>query len=230
MNIDLITAAGHPTKDIDTELVRICTEPGALTPEAMTIAEQGRAIVRNMVGDSGPEDKIRQRCVMATGDPGFNDLLVFTHDPVTAGIKAISSGAPIFTDIRMVQTGIIKTGHGCQVQCALDIEGAKDIALLKGITRTSAGFLAAGWSLQDAIAVIGNAPSAAITLSRMVEFGIRPALIVAVPVGFVNAAESKKKIRELDVPSITCTGTRGGTPVAVACINELLVMKNNNMK
>jgi precorrin-8X/cobalt-precorrin-8 methylmutase len=70
--------------------------------------------------------------------------------------------------------------------------------------------------------VIRNAPSAAITVCRMVEFGIGPALVIAVPVGFVNAAESKEKVREFDVPSIICIVTRGGTPVA--CINELLVM------
>lgn len=224
MTTDLLTAAGHPTKKIDPELVRKCAEPGAITPEAKTISEKGRAIVRKIVGDNGPEDRIRQRCVVATGDPEFKDLLVFTNDPITAGLKAISSGVPIITDIRMVQTGIIKTGHTCTVQCVLDIEGAEDTAKECGITRTSAGFLAAGRDLQHSIIVIGNAPSAAITVSRMVKYGIRPALIVAVPVGFVNAAESKERIREMDVPSITCTGTRGGTPVAVACINELIVM------
>lgn len=226
MTTDLFTAAAHPTKEIDPELVRKCIEPGAMTPEAKTIAEEGRAIVREIVGDNCPEDRIRQRCVIATGDPGFKDLLVFNNDPVTAGLKAILAGVPIFTDIRMVKIGIIKTGHGCGIRCVLDTEGSEDIARDRGITRTSAGFLAAGNALQDSVVVIGNAPSAAITVCRMVEFGIRPALIIAVPVGFVNAAESKEMVRELDVPSITCIGTRGGTPVAVACINELLVMNS----
>ncbi|MBE0523614.1 MAG: precorrin-8X methylmutase [Methanosarcinales archaeon] len=226
MTTDLLTAAAHPTKEIDPELVRKCIEPGATTPEAKTIAEEGRAIVRKIVGDNSLEDRIRQRCVIATGDPGFKDLLVFTSDPIKAGLEAISAGASIFTDIRMVRTGIIKTGHGCEIQCVLDMEGAGDIARDRSITRTSAGFLAAGNILQDSVVVIGNAPSAAITLCRMVEFGIRPALIIAVPVGFVNAAGSKEMVRELDVPSITCIGTRGGTPVAVACINELLVINS----
>jgi len=224
MTTDLLTAAGYPTKEIDPELVRKCIEPGATTPEAKTIAEEGRAIVREIVGNNGPEDMIRQRCVIATGDPGFKDLLVFNSDPIKAGLDAISDGAFIFTDIRMVKTGIIKIGHGCDIQSVLDIEGSEDIARGRGITRTSAGFLAAGNAIQDSVVVIGNAPSAAITVCRMVEFGIRPALIIAVPVGFVNAAESKEMVRELDIPSITCIGTRGGTPVAVACINELLVM------
>jgi len=225
MNTELVRMAGHHTKEIDPELVRRCIEPGATTPEAMTIAEAGRAVAREIVGDNGPEDKIRQRCVVATGDPAFKDLLVFNHDPITAGLNAISVGAPVYTDIRMVQTGIIKAGHDCKVQCALDAKGSDALAQELGITRTSAGFLSVGQDLQDSIVVIGNAPSAAITLSRMVEYGIRPALIIAVPVGFVNAAESKERVRELDVPSITCTGTRGGTPVAVACINELIVMR-----
>lgn len=224
MNTELIRTAGHPTREIDPELVRMCIEPGAVTPEAMTIAEEGRAVAQKIVGGSGPEDRIRQRCVVATGDPAFKDLLEFKHDSVKAGLVAISTGAPIYTDIRMVQTGIIKTGHDCKVQCVLDTKGSDALAKELGITRTSAGFLTLGHNLQDSIAVIGNAPSAAITLYRMVKYGIRPALIIAVPVGFVNAVRSKELIRELDIPSISCTGTRGGTPVAVACINELIVM------
>jgi precorrin-8X/cobalt-precorrin-8 methylmutase len=93
MTTDLLTAAGHPTKKIDPELVRKCIEPGATTPETRTIAEEGRAIVRKIVGDNGPDDRIRQRCVIATGDRGFKDLLVFTGNPIKAGLEAISSGA-----------------------------------------------------------------------------------------------------------------------------------------
>jgi precorrin-8X/cobalt-precorrin-8 methylmutase len=226
MNTDLIKTAGHPTREIDPGLVRRCIEPGAVTPEAMTIAEEGRAIAQKIVGGDGPEDMIRQRCVVATGDPTFKDLLEFKHNSVKAGLDALSTRAPIYTDIRMVQTGIIKTGHDCKVQCVLDSSGSDALAKELGITRASAGFLTLEQDLQDSIAVIGNAPSAAITLCRIVEYGIKPALIIAVPVGFVNAARSKELIRELDVPSISCTGTRGGTPVAVACINELIVMSS----
>jgi precorrin-8X/cobalt-precorrin-8 methylmutase len=56
----------------------------------------------------------------------------------------------------------------------------------------------------------------------MIHEGLRPGLLVATPVGFVNAAESKELVRTLKVPSITCVGTRGGTPVAVAVVNELV--------
>ncbi len=58
----------------------------------------------------------------------------------------------------------------------------------------------------------------------MVKKGIRPAVIIGVPVGFVNAAESKELLRTIDIPSISTEGTRGGTPVAVAAINECIIV------
>jgi precorrin-8X/cobalt-precorrin-8 methylmutase len=179
-------------------------------------------IVRGIVKGASPEDRIRQRCVIATGDPVFAELMRFSNDPVKAGISAIKRGAPIFTDIRMAQVGITKRGHTCVVRCVLDT--GNDIAERTGVTRTSAGFMALEKELDGAIIVIGNAPSAALVVCDMIERGLKPALLVAAPVGFVNAAESKEKVRALNIPSITCVGTRGGTPVAVAVVNELVEM------
>ncbi len=193
---------------------------GARTREAREISEKSRKIVQGMVKGNTPEDRIRQRCVMATGDPAFADLLMFNNESVKAGIEAIRRGATIFTDIKMAQVGITKLGHNCNVRCVLDIDS--DIAEKTGVTRTSAGFTALEKELEGSIIVIGNAPSAALTVCSMVEHGLRPALLVATPVGFVNAAESKELVRSLNVPSITCVGTRGGTPVAVAIVNELV--------
>ena len=196
------------------------TDFGARTKEAKEISEKSRAIVRGIVKGDTPEDRIRQRCVMATGDPAFADLMRFNNDAVKAGISAIKNGATIFTDIKMAQVGITKRGHNCDVRCVL--EAGNDIAKRTGATRTSAGFIALEKELPGAIIVIGNAPSAALTVCDMIERGLKPALFVATPVGFVNAAESKERVRKLGVPSITCVGTRGGTPVAVAALNELV--------
>lgn len=193
---------------------------GARTKEAKEISEKSRKIVQGIVKGNTPEDRIRQRCVMATGDPAFADLLRFNNEPVKAGMDAIKRGAAIFTDIKMAQVGITKLGHNCNVRCVLDIDS--DIAEKTGVTRTSAGFTALEKELEGSIIVIGNAPSAALTVCSMIELGLRPALLVATPVGFVNAAESKELVRTLNVPSITCVGTRGGTPVAVAVVNELV--------
>lgn len=198
---------------------------GAQTREAKEISEKSRAIVKSIVKGNTPEDRIKQRCVIATGDATFAYLMRFCNEPIKAGIEAIKRSATIFTDIRMAQVGITKQGHNCNIRCALDY--GKEIAETRGITRTSAGFVALEEELEGAIIVIGNAPSAALTICDIVEKGIKPALLIATPVGFVNAAESKEHVRGLKVPSITCVGTRGGTPVAVAIMNELVEMAQN---
>ena len=146
----------------------------------------------------------------------------FTGDPVAAGLSALERQAPIITDIRMVQAGILKRGHESEVLCALDF--GEDIARERGITRTSAGFVALRDRIEGAIVIIGNAPSALLVVCDMVRANVRPALVVGTPVGFVNAAESKEALRALDVPSVSNAGTRGGTPVAVVAINEIITI------
>lgn len=193
---------------------------GARTREAKEINEKSWSIVGNLVKGDTPQDRIIKRCMIATGDPAFSELMRFNNDGINAGIKAINSGIPIFTDIRMAQVGITKRGHTCDIRCVLDV--GLEIAEKTGVTRTSAGFMELENELNGAIIVIGNAPSATLTVCRMIEDGLRPALLVATPVGFVNATESKELVRTLDVPSITCVGTRGGTPVVVAVVNELV--------
>ncbi len=199
------------------------TDPGAVTEEAYGISRKSRQIARERVGDSGPEDRIRQRCAIAVGDFDMADLMRFANRPVEAGLRALAGGAPIVTDIRMVQAGIQKKGHTSRILCALD--HGEEIARESGITRTSAGFLALRRRLDGAIVVIGNAPSALLTICSLIGEGVRPALVIGTPVGFVNAAESKEALRSLDVPSISCEGTRGGTPVAVAALNELITLR-----
>ena len=198
------------------------TDIGADTPEGFSISSRSRSLAREMIGNATPEDRIRQRCSIAVGDWAMADLLRFENDPVSAGLEAVAAGAPVFTDIRMVLTGIQKRGHSCPVECALNY-GA-DISREQGITRSSAGFVALKDRLEGSIVVIGNAPSALLTVCGFVDEGIRPALIVGTPVGFVNAAESKEVLRTKAVPSVSNVGTRGGTPVAVASLNEIITM------
>ena len=197
------------------------TDLGATTKEAFEISEKSRKLARATIGDTTPEDRIRQRCSVAVGDFSMADLIRFRSDPVQAGLAALAAGAPIITDIRMVQVGIQKKGHRSEVSCALDFdEGAAD----QGITRTSKGFQNVGSKVKGAIVVIGNAPSALLTVCRMISEGNVPSLVIGTPVGFVNAAESKEMLRSIDIPSISTEGTRGGTPVAVAAINEIITM------
>ena len=197
-------------------------DPGAETKEAYEISKKSRTLARTMVGNANDEDRVRQRCSIAVGDFGMADLMRFQRDPVPAALTALEQGAPIITDIRMVEVGIQKKGHTNEVLCALDF-GA-EIAQEREITRSSAGFLALREKLSGSIVVIGNAPSALISLCGMVKEGIRPAVIIGTPVGFVNAAESKELLRTMELPSISTEGTRGGTPVAVAAMNECITI------
>ncbi|MDN5309103.1 MAG: precorrin-8X/cobalt-precorrin-8 methylmutase [Methanolobus sp.] len=214
------------TTDIDPELIAICNDLGAQTDEAKAIYMTSRNIARKLVGDETVEDRIKQRCVTSTGDPAVADIMRFVNDPVKAGVEAIKKGAPILVDINMVKAGITKMGHKCEIICVLDKDEDAELARKYGITRTAAGFLKCRDILKGSIVAIGNAPSAAFAVCRMIESGIKPAIIVGTPVGFVNAAESKEAVRSMDVPSITCVGTRGGTPMAVACVNELVAIAN----
>ena len=197
-------------------------DPGAETKEAYEISMKSRKLARSVIGNSTNEDRVRQRCSIAVGDFSMAELMRFCHDPVPAALAAIAGGAPIITDIRMVQVGIQKKGHNCEVICALDY--GSSIAIDRGITRSSAGFIALKDRLAGSIVVIGNAPSALLTLCDLVGKGILPAVIIGAPVGFVNAAESKAVLRTIAVPSISTEGTRGGTPVAVAAVNECITI------
>jgi precorrin-8X/cobalt-precorrin-8 methylmutase len=218
---------------------------GADTFEGKRISQKSRSIAKEIVGDDSLEDKVRQRVVIATGDPNFKDLLVFSHDPIGRGIKAINEGRSIFTDINMVKVGISKKGHKCSIHCVLDFlkEEANE-------TRTSSGFMSLAIDrftdgesklpegqrstlgtrpkneLDGSVIVIGNSPSATITVCDLIEKGLKPSLVLATPVGFVNATESKERMRSLNIPSITSIGTRGGSAVAVAIVNELIRISN----
>ena len=197
-------------------------DPGATTKEAYLISKTSRTLAREKIGNKTPEDRVRQRCSIAVGDFAMADLMRFSGDPVSAAIAALKAGAPVITDIRMVQIGIQKKGHRSEVLCALDF--GSDIAKAQEITRSSAGILALRERIPGSIIVIGNAPSALLVICDLIKEGIRPAVVIGTPVGFVNAAESKALLRTIDIPSISTEGTRGGTPIAVAALNECITI------
>lgn len=197
------------------------TDIGAETPEAMEISKKSRRLISQMIGDDNLEDRIKQRCVIATGDPSVAEIIRFQGHPDRAGLEALRESSPIYVDINMVRAGVLKKGHTSPIEVILG--QGDDIAEKLGVTRTSAGVMALEERLHGSIVVIGNAPSALLTLCNLMESKkVLPRMVIGVPVGFVNAAESKELLRKMDVPSISTVGTRGGTPIAVAAINEII--------
>ncbi len=199
---------------------------GATTEDAMAIAETSMDHVHELVEQETPADRLRAKAVHATGDPEFTHLMRFANDPLQAGAEAVLEESPVVTDITMVQSGITGRGHDCEVRKA--IGNGAELAAETGMTRTAASVLELDERdvYDGAIAVIGNAPTAALALADCIEQGTRPAVVVATPVGFVKAAESRERIREVaetcDIPAVTNVGRRGGSGVAAGLTNELV--------
>ncbi|HXI09881.1 MAG TPA: precorrin-8X methylmutase [Thermodesulfobacteriota bacterium] len=168
-----------------------------------------------------------KRVIHTTADFEFRDILKFSPGAVEAGIAAIRSGCDIITDVKMVESGI--TGgrlkpFGITVRCFSSDSDTAALAASSGTTKTAASMRKAAPFLQGSIVAIGNAPTALSELLKIIrEGGPRPALIVGVPVGFVGAEESKDELMGSGLVFIASKGRKGGSTVAAAIVNALLI-------
>ncbi|GAB6878052.1 precorrin-8X methylmutase [Halorubrum gandharaense] len=214
------------TEESSESAVEAYADLGATTSDAMEIAETSMDRVHEIVPQETPNDRLRAKAVHATGDPEFHHLMRFANDPVPAGAEAVLDERQIVTDITMVKSGITGRGHDCEVRKA--IGNGAELAAETGMTRTAASVLELDRQgvYDGAIAVVGNAPTAALALADCIEQGTRPAVVVATPVGFVKAVESRERLREVaaehDVPAVTNVGRRGGSGLAAGLTNELV--------
>jgi precorrin-8X/cobalt-precorrin-8 methylmutase len=183
----------------------------------------------------GPEEwQVVRRMIHTSADFDYLRTVRFHPNAIAAGMAAIRSGRAIITDTHMAQSGIRKTDlkrFGVAVKCFMDDPKIHAAALATGGTRAAAAVDAAATEMEDGIYVVGNAPTALLRLVEQVRLNqVRPALIVGLPVGFVNAAESKAALAELDHPYITNTGRKGGSNVAAAVVNALLLLAGGKSK
>lgn len=175
---------------------------------------------------SGRQWEIARRLVHTTADFDLLNHLTFHPDAIEAGIAALKSGCTIFTDTEMARSGIPMRRMqplGCTVQCLLNRPDVIAAAQTQGTTRAHAAMDAIGTELQGSIVAIGNAPTALIRLAERLDAGgPAPALVIGMPVGFVNAAESKTLFTACcDIPHIIIRGRKGGSPLAAATVNAL---------
>lgn len=174
--------------------------------------------------------KIVQRVIHATGDFSFLENIRFSTDAISTGIQAIREGKNILTDVNMVAAGISKTllgKWGGKVICNVANPEVADIAIARNKTRSEIA-IELGLRQNIGIIAIGNAPTALVqTISNLKDSSSRSApLVVGVPVGFVNAAESKALLIEQNGCYITSLGRKGGSPVAAAIVNALIRLAN----
>lgn len=195
----------------------------------MDIEKQSFSIITQLLGDTrlDPEqDAVIKRVIHTTADFDYVQNLAFSEHAVEKGIAALKQGCDIVTDTQMAKAGINKTilgKLGGQVHCFMSDPDVAQEAKERGITRAIVSMERAASLSKPCIYSIGNAPTALVSLKELILAGkLHPALIIGVPVGFVNVVESKEQILSLDVPYIVARGRKGGSNVAAAICNAML--------
>lgn len=169
-----------------------------------------------------------RRMIHAAGDLDLIHAVSFKGDAAREGVRALQEGVPIVTDVNMVATGVHKPARaalGVDLHCYIDAPEVLQSAREEAQTRSYCAMRQAVHEVGSAIYVVGNAPTALFALCDSVARGlVAPRLIIAMPVGFVSVVESKAQTLALEVPVITVHGRKGGSAVATAAINALLLM------
>ncbi len=172
------------------------------------------------------QQAIVKRVIHTTADFEYLYTLCFCNDAIQKGKLALQKGACIVTDTQMVKSGINKKFVeylGGEVYCFMSDEDVAEVAKKQNITRAVASMQKAAQLQKPTIFAIGNAPTALIKIYELVKQNkIKPELIIAVPVGFVNVVQAKELILSLSVPAIVAKGRKGGSNVAAAICNALL--------
>ena len=195
----------------------------------MDIEKRSFAIITELLGDTqlDPENElVIKRVIHTTADFDYVENLVFSPHAVGKGIAALREGCDIVTDTQMAKAGINKTilGRlGGEVHCFMSDPDVAAEAKERGVTRAIVSMERAAQLSRPCVFAIGNAPTALISLHELMEAGkLDPALIIGVPVGFVNVVESKELFLDSPVPHILARGRKGGSNVAAAICNAML--------
>jgi precorrin-8X/cobalt-precorrin-8 methylmutase len=184
---------------------------------------------------SATEWPVVRRVIHTSADFDYAQSMLFSADAVERGVAAIHRGRGIITDTTMALSGISKPRlekFGIAAACFVaDPEVAQEANKL-GITRSILAMRKGTADPGNGIFVIGNAPTALFELMRLIrEARVRPDLIIGLPVGFVGAVESKERLfagaPEVKTPFITNRGRKGGSNVAAAVVNAMLIMAEN---
>ncbi len=184
------------------------------------IEAESYRILRGLVDLSrfGPLGRaVAERVIHASADLEYAESMVVDEAALERGLEALRRGAPIVTDVGMIAAGITALKTRCYVSDAR----ARELSEELGTTRSAAGFRLAVQEVgTGAVWVVGNAPTALFELLDLPD--VEPALVVGLPVGFVGAAESKEKLLQSGLPTVTNRGPKGGSAVAAAALNALI--------
>ena len=194
--------------------------------DPLEIERESLRIIHEAVSDySGSAENlpIIERVIHATADFDFLDTLYFSENAVSLGRDALRVHTPVITDTKMLCAGISKR-YGTETVCYVSDPETITEAHSRGVTRSVVNIERAVQNYPSGIYAIGNAPTALIRLCELILEGrANPALVIGVPVGFVNVIEAKNMLASLpDIPRIIAFGSKGGTTVACAIMNALI--------
>lgn len=201
----------------------------AVTPEAIE-ARSFAIIEAELPGPrpfAGPLWEVARRTIHALGDTTILPDLRLSARGLEAGVAALRAGRPVITDTRMAAAGLPARRMerlGVPVIPLMGLDGVGEEARATGTTRAAAGIRMVADRMAGSIVAIGNAPTALLALLEELEGKTPeagPALIVGMPVGFVNAAEAKELLAQSPWPHFTLLGRKGGSAAAAACVNAL---------
>ena len=171
-----------------------------------------------------------KRVIHTTADFEYADSLVFSAGAVEAGVAAIRQGCTIVTDTQMAFSGVNKRvleKFGGRAVCFMSDPDVAAEAKARGETRATVSMERAARLEGPLVLAIGNAPTALVRACELIDAGeLKPALVIGVPVGFVNVVESKERLfavcEKHEVPAIVAMGRKGGSNVAAAICNALI--------
>ena len=177
---------------------------------------------------------IIKRAIHTSADFDYASNLVFSPDAVAAGIAAIQGGCTIVTDTQMAFSGVNKKvleKFGGKAVCFMSDPDVAAEAKARGETRATVTMERAAQLEGPLVFAIGNAPTALVRICELIDEGrLSPALVIGVPVGFVNVVESKELLLTVDTPHIVARGRKGGSNIAAAICNALLYQASNNVR
>ena len=218
------------------DVIPLGGDPPSLTPRSLPYEGDPEAIYRasfaqiaelpELANVAEPLRPLAVRLVHACGMPDVTSDLRASAGAVAKGRAALAEGASVLCDTQAVRHGIMARllPPGTCVECRVADLDVADLAAARGTTRSAAQFDLWAEEIDGAVVAIGNAPTALFRLLELIDAGVaRPALVLAFPVGFVGAAESKAElVRDpRGVPFVTVLGRRGGSAMASAAVNAI---------
>lgn len=178
-----------------------------------------------------PEWRVARRLIHTTADMEIARTLAFRHNPIESGLDALRRKSGIFCDSNMIRAGLsvprlrlLNPAYTTNdIHCYISDPDIVERATAEHRTRAICAAEKALPLLNGGIVLIGNAPLSLARIARYIlEEGVKPALVIGMPVGFVNVVESKQLLSRCDVPHIVLEGRRGGSALAVTTLHAII--------